>query len=136
MQPTNLKAWLEYASHDHDSLVKAVVLRLLIENGFEDYLDSLLEMAASPTSYEDRWAACKALRRQSGNRTFREAVEARLTPVLENRLSDKLELVDIRFQAARALGDLQHKWLDAVKALTRLLEDDIPDWVRRTCVAP
>lgn len=133
MQPANLKAWLEYVAKDHDGLVKAVAFRLLIENGFEAYLDPLLEMTTSANWY-DRWAACKALRRQSGNRTFREAVEAKFTPVLENRLSDKLELVDVRFQAARALGDLQHKWPDAVKALTRLLEDDLPDWVRRTCV--
>jgi HEAT repeat protein len=133
MQPANLKAWLEYVSHDHDCLVKAVALRLLIENGLEEYIDPLSAMAISSNWY-DRWAACKALRRQSGNRVFREAVEARFTPILENRLFDRLEITDIRFQAARALGDLQHKWPDAVKALTRLLEDDIPDSVRRTCV--
>ncbi len=99
MQPANLKEWLEYASHDHDSLVKAVALRLLIENGADEYIDPLFEMATSPR-WEDRWAACKALRSQSGDRPFREDIEARFTPILENRLSDKLELVDVRFQAA------------------------------------
>jgi HEAT repeat protein len=133
MQPANLKEWLEYVSHDHDSLVKAVALRLLIENGVEEYIDALFAMATS-SRWEDRWAACKALRSQSGNRAFREDIEAKFTPALENRLSDKLELVDVRFQAAMALGDLKHRWLDAIKALTRLLEDDMPDWVRRTCV--
>jgi len=133
MQPMNLRAWLEYVSKDRDSLVKSVAFRLLIENGFEEYLEPLLQMATGPAWY-DRWAACKAFRRQSGNRMFREAVEARFAPVLEIRLSDKLELVDVRFQAARALGDLQHRWSDAIKALTHLLEDDVPDWVRRTCV--
>jgi len=133
MQPANLKEWLEYTSHDHDSLVKAVALRLLIENGADEYIDRLFEMATS-SCWEDRWAACKALRSQSGNQPFREDIEARFTPVLQNRLSDKLELVDVRFQAAMALGDLKHKWLDAIKALTRLFEDDMPDWVRRTCV--
>ncbi len=38
------------------------------------------------------------------------------------------------FRRPWALGDLKHKWRDAIKALTRLFEDDMPDWVRRTCV--
>jgi HEAT repeat protein len=133
MQPANLRAWLEYVSHDPDILVQAVALRLLIENGDEDHIDSLVDMANNADLYT-RWAACKVLRRQSGTKDFREAVEGRIINALENCLLDKRLVVDVRFQAAWALADLKHKWLDAVKALTRLLEDDIPDWVRRTCV--
>jgi HEAT repeat protein len=133
MQPANLKAWLEYVSRDPHILVKAVALRLLIENGDEDAIDSLVDMANN-ADLHTRWAACKVLRRQSGTKDLREAVEGRFIDALENCLLDKRLVVDVRFQAIWALADLKHKWLDAVKALSRLLEDDIPDWVRRTCV--
>jgi HEAT repeat protein len=133
MQPANLSAWLEYVSRDPHILVKAVALRLLIESGNEEAIDALADMANNADLYT-RWAACKVLRRQSGTKDFREAVEGRFLNALENCLLDKRLVVDVRFQAIWALADLKHKWLDAVKALTRLLEDDIPDWVRRTCV--
>jgi HEAT repeat protein len=133
MQPANLRNWLEYVSHDPHVLVQAVALRLLIEGGDEDSIDALVNMAHSDDLYT-RWAACKVLRRPSGTKDFREAVEGRFINALENCLLDKRLVVDVRFQAVWALADLKHKWLDAVKALSRLLEDDIPDWVRRTCV--
>jgi HEAT repeat protein len=134
MQPANLNEWLKWLEqHDPSSLVVAIALRLLVESGLEEYIDQLVKMATSDNWY-DRWAAVRALRRQEGTRPFRAAVEGKFIPILENCLYNKLELADVRFEAAKALGDIQHKWPEAITALRRVLEEDIPDWVRRTCV--
>jgi hypothetical protein len=42
--------------------------------------------------------------------------------------------MDVRFQAALALGNMVHKWQAAIEALGRALKADRSDWVRRNCV--
>lgn len=134
MQAGDLKTRLEAALNDPTELVKAVALRLLIENGFEDYIDQLIDMLRQDDNWLARIAACKVLRSSAGHRSLATWIEGKFIPLLAERLTDRYELLDIRFQAALALGDMQHNWQDAIKALRRALDEYLPDWVRRGCV--
>jgi HEAT repeat protein len=136
MQPSDLESRLKRATKDPNLMVKAVALRLLIENGFENgYVEQLSTMAMESRDWYGRWAACKALRREAGHRALREGIENRFIPVLVDRLHDNHELMDVRFQAALALGDMQHKWQEAIEALgTALKKKDLSDYARRSCV--
>ncbi len=135
LQPADLEKQLLKAKKDPDVLIRAVAMRLLVENGFEEtHLDELLKMAEGDKFWDARWAACKVLRRQAGNQPFREGVEARIIPVLVGRLHDNREIMDVRNQAALALGDVVYQWETAVEALGRALKGRIPDWLRRACI--
>ncbi len=135
MQPPDLEDHLKRALKDPNTLVRAVALRLLIENGYEDgYVEQLSAMALESRDWDARWNACKVLRREAGHRSFREGIESRLIPVLIDRLHDDHELMDVRHQAALALGDIEHKWREAVDALGEALKKELADYARRSCV--
>jgi len=77
MKPTNLESRLvKAADDDEDHHVKAVALRLLVENGFKSYDQRLLKMAKSKDSGK-KAAACKALRHNVGPHPFPEYIEER-----------------------------------------------------------
>lgn len=135
MQPDDLQKRLVKAQkEDPDALIRMVSLRLLIENGFDGpYLKDLLN-AVKEGDYETRWAACKALRRNAGHKPFGVGIETELIPVLKHRLFADREAWDTRYQAALALGNVTHKWQEAVEALSSALRKDLPDLVRRACV--
>jgi HEAT repeat protein len=135
MQPPDLEEHLKRAVEDPHTLVRAVAIRLLIESGFENgYVEDLSAMALKSPEWKARWTACKVLRREAGHRPFREGLENRFIPVLVDRLHDDHELMDVRYQAALALGDMQHKWREAIDALGEALKKDLADWARRSCV--
>jgi HEAT repeat protein len=135
MQPPDLEKQLKRRLKDPHTLMRAVALRLLIENGFEDgYVDQLSAMALNSPEWEARWTACKVLRREAGHQPFREGIENKFIPVLVDRLHDDRELMDVRYQAALALGGMVHKWQEAVDALGEALKKDLADWARRSCV--
>jgi HEAT repeat protein len=136
MQPANLKTHLARALDDPHIVVKAVALRLLIENGFEDsHVEELSAMARESPEWEARWTACKVLRREAGHQPLREGVEKRFIPVLVDRLHDDRELMDVRHQAAMALGGMVHGWQEAIDALGEALKKkDLDDLARRSCV--
>jgi HEAT repeat protein len=135
MSPPDLEKRLKAALKDDHEIVRAVALRLLIENGFENgYVDKLLRQMQEGRDWYLHWAACKVLRRASGNGPFREGVEGRFIPALVDRLHDEQELMDVRQQAALALGDVEHRWQEAIDALGRALKTDLGDWARRSCV--
>ena len=133
MQSDDLKEQLKAALDDKNALVKAVALRLLIENGCDEYVEPLLLMAQDP-DWVNRKVAAKVLRSNAGHRSFTEAVENRFIPILVARLYDSYEVSDCQYQAARALGNMQHRWSDAVTALGEALKKDMPDLVRRACL--
>jgi HEAT repeat protein len=135
MQPPDLEKHLVKTLDDPDPLVEAVGLRLLIENGFENgYVEKLMDLLRDNRNWDRRWAACKVLRRAAGHGPFREGIENKFIPVLVERLHDNHELMDVRFQAALALGDIVHKWREAIEALSGALKKDLSDWARRSCV--
>jgi HEAT repeat protein len=135
LAPADLDQQLLKAKKDPDVLIRAVAMRLLIENGFEEgHLDELLKMAQAGKYWNHRWAACKVFRRRAGVKALREGVEARIIPALVGRLHDEREIMDVRYQAALALGDVVHQWEAAVEALGRALKGDLNDWLRRACV--
>jgi HEAT repeat protein len=136
LAPDDLDKQLLKAKKDPDVLIRAVAMRLLIENGFEEgHLDELLKMAEAGKYWNHRWAACKVFRRRAGIKPLREGVEARIIPALVGRLHDEREIMDVRFQAALALGDVVYEWEAAVEALGRALKGGLTDWLRRACVA-
>src|SRR3990172_9171720 len=136
MQPPELGTHLDKAKNDDSELVRAIALRLLLENGIdaEENFNELLSMARDPKELRDRWAAFKVLRRRSGYQPLPEWVENRFALLLEERLTDNTEVQEVQRQAALALGDMHHKWREAVKILQRALETNRSDWVRRACV--
>ncbi len=135
MQPPDLQDHLVQGLNDPHTLVRAIALRLLIENGFEDgYVEQLSAMAFKSPDWYARWVACKVIRRDAGHQPFRERVEKKFIPVLVNRLHDDHELMDVRYEAALALGDMVHEWREAIEALSGALRKDQSDWVRRSCV--
>jgi HEAT repeat protein len=133
LQPPNLVKHLEPTLADDSELVRAIALRLLLENDPERYMGKLQDMLGDKDWYS-RFAACKVLRRYVGHKPLRERVERKFIPVLVERLQDRYEATDVRFQAARALGSIEHLRLDAAKALGGSLEENLPDWIRRECV--
>ncbi len=135
MQPPGLQDHLVQAVDDPHTLVRAIALRLLIENEFENgYVGQLSAMAFKSPGWYARWVACKVIRRDAGHQPFRERVEKEFVPVLVDRLRDDHESMDVRYQAALALGDMEYKWREAVEALSGALKKDRSDWVRRSCV--
>lgn len=136
MQPSDLQDHLTEALDDPHTLVRAVALRLLIENGFEDgYVEQLSAMALKSPEWEARWVACKVLRRDAGHEPLREGIEKKFISVLVDRLRDDHELMDVRHQAAMALGGMVHRWQEAIEALGEALsKKDLADWARRSCV--
>ena len=136
MQPPDLQDHLAQAMHDPHTLVRAIALRLLIENGFENgYVEQLSAMALESPEWDARWIACKVLRRDAGHQPFRERVEKKFIPVLVDRLHDDRELMDVRYEAALALGDMVHRCQEAIDALGEALRKrDLSDWARRSCV--
>jgi len=132
--PPDLHHHLMRATKDPNSLVKAVAMRLLIENGYEDdYVNQLLAMIKS-RDWQVRFNACRVLRRQAGHKPLKETVEEVFFPVLEKRLHAETEVMDVRRQAAMALGNMRHKNKEAIEALSKALERHLPDWTRRSCV--
>lgn len=135
MQPADLEAHLLQAKKDPDALVAFLAARLLVENGHEEeHLDQLLDGAANKKHWDSRWAACKALRSDAGKKPFRQGIERKIIPILTGRLRDDREVMDVRFQAALALGTISHQWQEAVQALGQALTQSLPDWVRRGCL--
>jgi len=136
MQPPNLEDHLTRALDDPHTLVRAIALRLLIENGFENgYVEQLSAMALESPEWDARWIACKVLRRDAGHQPFREGVEKKFIPVLVDRLDNDRELMDVRYEAALALGCMVHRWQEAMDALGEALrKKDLSDWARRSCV--
>jgi HEAT repeat protein len=134
LQAPDVREHLIAALKDESDLVRAVALRLLIENGYENYIDRLQAMMEDNQNWLSRWAACKVLRRDAGHKSLRERVESKFIPVLADRLLDRHEFMDVRYQAAMALGSMEQSWLEAIRALSRSLEENLPDWIRRTCV--
>jgi hypothetical protein len=136
MSPPDLQDHLIGALDDPHTFVRALALRLLIENGFEDgYVEQLSAMARESPEWQARWVACKVLRRAAGHGPLREGIEKKLISVLEERLHDDHELMDVRHQAALALGGMEHRWQEAIDALGEALsKKDLADNARRSCV--
>lgn len=133
MQPPDLKQRLEAAREDKSPLVRAIALRLLIENGSEEYVEQWLTMA-NDVDWISRMAAAKALRSNAGHKPFSEGAESKFLPVLVGRLYNSYELEDCQYQAARALGNMQHKRPEVITALGEALKQEMPERVRRACV--
>jgi len=134
MQPDNLDKHLSIALKDTDELVRASALRLLIENGYEKgHLDALSSLMDSEQWFE-RWAACKVLRNNVGRLPLDRRIERLFLPKLITFLENKREAMDVRFQAAWALGSMTHETDRAVEVLGKAIKDDLPDWLRRACV--
>lgn len=138
--PDDLRDHLVKATEDIDPLVRAVALRLLIENGFEG-VEQLLEMMEDYRNWGNQWAACKVLRREAGHQPLSVEIENKVFPILEWHLNDIHGAMDTQFQAALALGDMTHKWQDAIKTLGQALKREPSsswtsryDWARRSCV--
>jgi HEAT repeat protein len=134
MAPPNVADLLAKARKDDRPLVKAAALRLLVDSGDDDCADELLDMARDQQEWQTRHAACKVLRRRRGLQPLSEILERKVFSVLEYVLNNPAEWMEVQFQAAQALGDLEHRRLDAIKALGRALEENHEDWVRRACV--
>lgn len=118
---------------DKDAQVAAVALRLLMETSFdESYFQHWLEMAEADDWYS-RFAAAKVLRIKYGLRGL-GSLETRFLPVLKNRLNDRTETLDVKFQAVLALGDFQQQSSAAVEAIEDLLSSRPQDWLRRGAV--
>jgi|GEM_PF-1086121 len=133
MQSPDLKQRLEAAREDKSPLVRAVVLRLLIENGAEGYIEQWEKMA-NDVDWVSRMAAAKVLRRGAGHKPFSEAMENRFLSALVSRLYNAYEPEDCQYQAARALGNMQHKRQEAINHLAQALKPDMPERVRRAGV--
>jgi len=131
--PENLKERLNHARrYDEDAQVVAVALRLLIESGYEDsYFEEWQKMAEADDWYS-RFAACKVLRKQYGLHSL-AALETRFLAVLKQRIGMESETLDVKYQAALALGDFQQQWSAAVDLLDSLLALRA-DWLRRGAV--
>jgi len=132
----DLKDRLAKAAKDDQPLVEAVSKRLLIENGFDEqgeYIKRLLEMMKS-RNYSERWAACRALRHESGHKPFQENIEKKFVPILVERLHDQYESIDVRHEALMGLGNMRHESKKAIKELRTALEETSNDWLRRSCV--
>ncbi|MCW4020279.1 MAG: HEAT repeat domain-containing protein [Candidatus Bathyarchaeota archaeon] len=126
MKPTNLENRLvKAADDDEDHYVKAVALRLLVENGFKSYDERLLKMARSK-DWGNKAAACKALRHNVGPHPFPEYTEERFVDVLKDLLG-KEEAMDVRREAALALGNVKYKCSEAIEALTEALRKNRMD---------
>lgn len=134
VRPSNVKEYLITASEDDSPWVRAIALRLLVDQGAEGYADRLLSIA-NGTNWLHRTAVCRALRRQ-GNyyQAFPESLEAEIIPILQECLLTRNEIKDCQYQAALALGDIKHQWREAVKILSEALRVGLPEMVRRACV--
>ncbi len=134
VQPPNLKECLILASEDDSPWVRAIALRLLVDQGAEEYTDRLLSIARG-TNWLHRTAICRALRRQGHYyMPFPESLEAKIIPILQECLLTRSEIKDCQYQAALALGDIKHQRPEAVKILSEALKLSLPDMVRRACV--
>lgn len=133
LAPENLKERLNNVRrHEEDAQVIAVTLRLLMESANDEaYFDEWQKMAEADDWYS-RFAACKVLRKQYGLRSI-ASWETRILNVLKQRLTEESETLDVKYQAALALGDFQQQWAAAVDLLNSLLTLRA-DWLRRGAV--
>lgn len=136
------KKLIAYSEEEANPLVRAVILRLLIENqiGDKEALDELIQMLDSP-EWDIRQAACKALRPQASsiNGTqppFSYQIENKLVPKLKILLHDPREAADVRYYTAHALRSMHHQRQDVLYILAEVLKTDMnmSDWPRRACV--
>lgn len=134
LKPPQWKETLEAALPGNTPRVQAGIMRLLIDNGFEEYIDKLLNLAAD-TDWRSSVEGCRALRLWRGRKPFRESIEVQILHLLTPLVQDESVTGDVRYQAICALGGLQHRWLEVIRVLRRLLEEqNLPDWLRRACV--
>lgn len=129
---------------DFDELVNAVILRLLIDTEPEksnDYVNKLIEMIQirkRPIDYWSRFSACKVLRVRARApfvlKPLRKSIEVRFTKELDFILSDERELIDVKREAALALGNLTHNSEAAIEVLSKALKQEPNEWTRRCCV--
>ncbi len=136
--------------NDPSPFVKAVALRLLLEKeAREEYLDGLTAMLESP-HWNDRQAACKALRLEAAplsivppdetagpvepRPTFPIWVENKLLTPLAKILHNRGELGDVRYQAAQASKSLRRNPAALIDILAKALTANMPDLARRTCL--
>jgi hypothetical protein len=135
LEPPNLRDRLGAVVRlEKDAQVKAVALRLLMEINYEDaYFKSWQDMAEDENWY-NRYSACKVLRSKYTCCRSLAPVETRFLPILKGRLDDRGETLDVKFQAALALGDFEQQWSAAVNALEDLLTPRVQDWLRRAAV--
>lgn len=133
-QITNLKDVLIDATNDRSSLVKAFAYRLLSELGEEGYLEKLLDTIKDRRDWMKRFYGCRVLRSQVEIRPLSKAAEDKILPVLIDRLLTEREVLDVRRQAALALGNMHHKKMEAIEALDKIMREIPHDWTRRSCV--
>ena len=105
LAPENLKDRLnQLRRHEEDAQVVAVSLRLLMEStNDEAYFEEWHKMAEASDWYS-RFAACKVLRKQYGLHSM-ASWETRILNVLRQRITEESETLDVKYQAALALGD-------------------------------
>lgn len=136
VEPSDLQKYLDkILDKDPSFRVRAVGLRLLVENGCDSgYLDSLLKMTAPEAMVDERWAALKALRNEGGNCDLPEETEKKIIKVAEQHLADDSEWRDVRYQAALVLGDVTYKRADASWAVSQTLRRNPPKSVLLNCI--
>lgn len=135
LQPPNLRERLGAVVRlEKDAQVKAVALRLMMEVDFQEAHFKVWQDMAESDDWYNRYSACKVLRSKYTCCRSLGAVETRLLPVLKGRLDDRGETLDVKFQAALALGDFDLQWSAAVNALEDLLTPRVQDWLRRAAV--
>lgn len=135
MQPSNLEEHLSKVLSERSPAMRAVALRLLIESKANKKYVSQLRDMLEDDDWVVRRAACQALRpNRSGHKAFREAIEHRLLLPLRRIIHDDGEVNEVRVQAVKALGSIEHRWQDVVEILDDALRKSLDDWLRRVCI--
>jgi HEAT repeat protein len=137
LKPDDLNEHLHKAlDADFNELVKAVILRLLIDIEPElanDYINELIKML-NDRNWWSRLSACKVLRFGVGQKLLRKSIENEFIKELDKILSEEHELIDVKRQAALALGNLTNYSEDAIDVLSKTMKNELDEWTRRSCV--
>jgi HEAT repeat protein len=136
VKPPDYEKSLERTKQDPSSRVRAISLRLLIEDGIDETAntDELLKTLRTPKDVGDRLAVLKALRASGGNGPLPQSLEQKLMPILRSHLLAGEGVETEQRQVALVLGDFKHEWAGAIDILYRALELHHSAWVRRACV--
>lgn len=114
--------------------VRAMTLRLMLQNGHTECGEQLIKLATDDIA-DNRWAVFRALRGDVTDEPLPSELEREFVALMTRSLLDPGEWRDVRMQAALALGDVHSHWSEAIHALRSALEHDLPDLLRRGCLA-
>jgi hypothetical protein len=129
---SNLAAQFPILDADPSVWIKALSCRLLFGKGggAPTNLKNTLQSGLSG----DRLAACWVLRSEPGVPPLKESEEPEFSRLLAEILRNQRELDEVRYQAARALGELKYDWATALQALDEVRQSAAPAVVRHGCV--